>query len=189
MGKYADYFKGNKNLPIPEILQKLEPRIMSLVVTDLKTRWLVGLKSGWEELLQKAGVPCQYFCRRSFATWDVLLPSEEHAAKPASNHITTKFFKLQLEYLGTRRVTVCNVPAFITVEVLAAFLSAYGQVEEIILLRSAARTAYGDYVFQLCLTREGFRTSPKSSWAERGRWWWLWKEDVHAVGAASSWAT
>ena len=44
VGKYADYFKGNEILPIPEFLQKNEPRIVSLVVTDLKSRRLVGLK-------------------------------------------------------------------------------------------------------------------------------------------------
>ena len=44
VGKYAQYFKGNEILPIPEIIEKLEPRILSLVVTDLKTRRLVGLK-------------------------------------------------------------------------------------------------------------------------------------------------
>ena len=67
VGKYANYFKGNEILPIPELLQKLEPRIVSLVVTDLKTRRLVGQKKeGFEDLLRKAGVPCQYFCR-SFA--------------------------------------------------------------------------------------------------------------------------
>ena len=38
----------------------------------------------------------------------------------------TNFFRLLPEYLGTRKikVTICNVPAFITGEVLAAFLSA-----------------------------------------------------------------
>ena len=151
VGKYAEYFKGNVILPIPEIVQKLEPRILSLVMTDLKTRRLVGLKREGFEDLRKAGVPCQYFCRRSFATWDVLLPSKEQAAKVASNNITTKFFRLQPEYLGTRwiRVTVCNVPALITVQVLASFLSAYGRVEEINLFRSAAGTAYGNYTFQL----------------------------------------
>ena len=52
VGKYADYFKGNEILPILEILQKLEPRIVSLVVTDLKTRWLVGFKKeGFEDLI------------------------------------------------------------------------------------------------------------------------------------------
>ena len=45
MGKYAQYFKGNEILPIPEIIEKLEPIILSLVVLDLKTRRLVGLKT------------------------------------------------------------------------------------------------------------------------------------------------
>ena len=31
VGKYADYFKGNEILPIPEIILKMEPRIVSLV--------------------------------------------------------------------------------------------------------------------------------------------------------------
>ena len=88
VGKYAEYFKGNEILPIPELLQKLEPRIVSLVVTDLMSRRFVGLKKeGFEDLLRKAGVPCQYFCRRSFATWDVLLPSSDQAAKAASSNI------------------------------------------------------------------------------------------------------
>ena len=163
VGKYAEYLKDNEILPIPELLEKLEPRIVSLVVTDLKTRRLVGLKKeGFEDLLRKAGVPCQYFCRRSFATWDVLLHSSNQAAKVASSNIITKFFRLQPEYLGTRRirVTICNVPAFIT-EVLAAYLSAFGRVEEINLLRSTAGTADGDYVFRMCLTREGFQTIPE----------------------------
>ena len=114
---------------------------------------LVGLsKDTFEELLRKAGIPCQYFCRKSFATWDVLLPSEEQAAKAAANDVITKHFRLQPEYKGTHRlqVTVCNVPAIIPGEVLAAYLSAFGQVEEYNLLRSPAGTAYGDYTFRLC---------------------------------------
>ena len=165
VSKYADNFKGNEILPIPEILQKIEPRIVLLVVTDLKSRRLVGLKKeGFEDLLRKAGVPCQYFCRKSFATWDVLFPSSDQAAKVASSNINAKFFRLQPEYLGTRRirVTVCNVPAFITGEVLAAFLSTYERVEEINLLRSAAGTAYGDYVSRMRLTREGFQAIPET---------------------------
>ena len=162
---YADYFKGNKILPIPEILQKLEPRIISLVVTDLRSRRLVGLKKeGFEDLIRKAGVPCQYFCQKSFATWDILLPSSEQADKVASGNIITKFFRRQPESLGTYRirVTVCKVPAFITGEVLATFLSAYECVKEINLLRSAAGTAYEDYVFPICLTREGFQAIPET---------------------------
>ena len=163
--KYAKYFKGNEILPIPELVGKLTPRILSLVVSDLKTKRLVGLKKEtFEELLRKAGIPCQYFCRKSFATWDVLLPTEDQAAKLAANNITTKYFRLQPEYRGTRRlrVTVCNVPASITGEVLAAYLSSYGQVEEFNLLRSPAGTAYGDYAFRLCLTKDGFKAIPET---------------------------
>ena len=165
VGKYAKYFKGNEILPIPEIVQKMEPRILSLVISDLKTKRLVGLKKEtFEEVLRKAGIPYQYFCRKSFATWDVLLPTEEQAAKAAANNITTKHFRLQPEYRGTHRlrVTVCNVPAVITGECLAAYLSADGQVEEINLLRSPAGTAYGDYTFRLCLTRDGFKAIPET---------------------------
>ena len=159
------YFKANEILPIPELVEKLTPRILSLVVSDVKTKRLVGLKKEtFEELLRKAGIPCQYFCRKSFATWDVLLPTEDQAAKLAANNITTKYFRLQPEYRGTRRlrVTICNVPAHITGVVLAAYLSSYGQVEEYNLLRSPAGTAYGDYAFRLCLTRDGFKAIPET---------------------------
>ena len=162
VGRYAEDFKGNEILPIPEILQRLELRIVSLVVSDIKTKRLVGLKKeSFEDLLRKAGVPCQYFCKRSFASWDVLFPSAEQAEKVASSNIMTKFFRLQTEYLGTRRirVTICNIPVFITREVLAAFLSAFGRVEEINLLRSAAGTAHGEYVFRLSLSG-GLRSHP-----------------------------
>ena len=165
MGRYAQYFKGNEILPIPEIAQKITPRVLSLVVSDLKTKRLVGLnKDSFEELLRKSGIPCQYFCRKSFAIWDVLLPTEQQAAKTAEKDIITKHFRLQHEYQGTRRlrVTVCNVPAIITGEVLAAYLSAFGQVEEFNLLRSPAGTAYGDYAFRLCLTRDGFKAIPET---------------------------
>ena len=152
-------------MPIPEIVQALEPRILLLVVSDLKTRRLMGLKKeAFEKLLKKAGIFCQYFCRKSFATWDVLLPTEAEAAKAAKCNITTRFFRLQPEYKGTRRicVTVCNVPAFITGEILASYLSAFGRVEEFNLLRSSAGTAYGDYTFRLCLTRDGFQAIPET---------------------------
>ena len=125
----------------------------------------MGLKKEtFEELLRKAGIPCQSFCRKSFATWDVLLPTEDQAAKLAANNIATKYFRLQPEYRGTRRlhVTICNIPAHITGEVLAAYLSSYGQVEEFNLLRSPAGTAYGDYAFRLCLTRDGFKAIPET---------------------------
>ena len=93
---------SNEILPIREIVQKIVPRILSLVVTDIKTRRLK--KEDFEELLRKVGVPCQYFCRRNFATWHVLQLSKEQAAKAAVINITTKFFLLQPEYMDTRRI-------------------------------------------------------------------------------------
>ena len=144
-------------------MQQLEPRILSLVISDIKTKKLVGLKKEtFEELLRKGRIPCQYFCQKSFATWVFLLPTEEQAAKTAKSNIMTKNFRLQPEYKGTRRlrVTICNVPAYITGEVLASYLSAFGEVEEFNLLRSPAETAYGDYTFRLCLTRDGFKAIP-----------------------------
>ena len=68
MGKY---FNDNIILPNPGI-SDLEPRILSLIVVDIKTRRLASLTNGvFEEPLQTAGIPTQYSCSRSFATWDV----------------------------------------------------------------------------------------------------------------------
>ena len=92
--KYAQYFKGNQILPIPELVEAVQPKTLSLIVTDIKTRKLAGLKKEkdkFEELLKVAGIPARYFCRHSFATWDIQLPSQELATKLAGNHsITTK---------------------------------------------------------------------------------------------------
>ena len=90
----------------------------------------------------------------SLCTFHVAISWPCNTARVAANYIPTKFLRLQPEYMGTHRirVTVCNVPAFITGEVLASFFSAYRRVEEVT-LRSFAGTAYGDY---MCLTREGF---------------------------------
>ena len=80
--KYAQYFQGNKILPIPELVETVQPKTISFIVTDLKTRRLASIEEDtFEELLKAAGIPARYFCRRSFATLDVLLPSEELAKK------------------------------------------------------------------------------------------------------------
>ena len=42
--KYAQYFKGNRILPIPELVEAVQPKTLSLIVSDIKTRRLVGLK-------------------------------------------------------------------------------------------------------------------------------------------------
>ena len=162
--KYAQYFKGNRILPIPELVEAVQPKTLSLIVSDIKTRRLAELKKEkFEEILKAAGIPARYFCRRSFATWDILLPSQELATKLASNNcINTKQYRLQPEYMGRRRikVTVCNVPIQLSGDVLAAFLSDYGDVKEYTTMKSSSGTAHGDYSFTMCLYRRGFQAIP-----------------------------
>ena len=97
--KYAQYFKGNRILPIPELVEAVQPKTLSLIVSDIKTRRLAGLKKEkFEEILKAAGIPARCFCRRSFATWGVLLPSQELAAGLASGScVSTKQYRLQPE--------------------------------------------------------------------------------------------
>ena len=133
------------------------------MVTDLRTRRLAGLKKEWfEELLKTAGIPGKYFYRRSFATWDVLLTSEEIAKKLAISNITTKYFRLQPEYKGRRRikVTACNVSMQLNGDVIAIYLSSCGGVEDYTQITSAHGTAYGDFSFTMILDRGGFNAIP-----------------------------
>ena len=161
--KYEKYFKDGEILPIPELVEAVEPKTLSFVVTDIKTKRLAGIKKEtFEDLLKTANIPGKYFCRRSFATWDVLLPSEEVAKSLAGGNITTRFFRLQPEYRGKRRirVTVCNVSVQLSGDVLAAYLSIYGGVEQVTQVTSTRGTAYGDYVFVMCLDGGGFDKVP-----------------------------
>ena len=90
------------------------------------------------------------------------MPSEEQAAKLAGGNITSKYFWLQPEYMGRRRIkiTVCNVPIALNEEVLAAYLIKYGNIEAINKAKSTNGTAHGDYVFTMCLDRGGFTAIP-----------------------------
>ena len=90
------------------------------------------------------------------------MPSEEQAAKLAGGNITSKYFRLQPEYMGRRRIkiTVCNVPIALNEEVLAAYLIEYGKIENIEKAKSTNGTAHGDYVFTMCLDRGGFTAIP-----------------------------
>ena len=161
--KYAKYFKESEILPIPELVQAVKPKTISFVITDIKTRRIANVnKEKFEETLKSVGIPGKYICRRSFATWDVLLPTEEQAKKLATSNINTKYFRLQPEYLGKRhiKVTVCNASMELNGDVLAAYLSTHGGVEEYKLITSAHGTAFGDYVFTMILDRGGFHSIP-----------------------------
>ena len=161
--RYEKYFQGNRILPIPELVHEVQPKIISYVVTDLKTKRLAGIKKDtFEGLLKAADIPANYYCRRSFATWDVLLPSEDLAAKLAGENVISKYFRLQPEYMGRRkiRITVCNVPIQLNEEVLAAYFVKYGEIEDITKTKSVNGTAHGDYIFTMCLDRGGFTAIP-----------------------------
>ena len=148
--KYANYFKDGEILHIPELVEAVEPKTLSFVVTYLKIKRLAGLKKEtFEDILKIENIPGKYFCRRNFATWDVLLPSEEVAKKLAGGNITTRFFRLQLEYRSKRRikVTVCNVSMKLSEDILDAYLSLYGSVEQVTQIRSNSGTAFGYYFF------------------------------------------
>ena len=120
---------------------------MSFIITDIKTRRLAGIKKEtFEELLKAAGIPTKYFCRRTFATWDGLLPPEELAVKMAGSNITSNYFRLQPEYMGRRRikVIVCNIRIQLSADVIAAFLTEYVAAEEVVKAKSTNGTAHGD---------------------------------------------
>ena len=104
-GKYTQYFQGNTIFPTPEVIKSLEPKILSLVITDLRTKTLARLREEkFNDLLQTCEIPCRYFCRQSYATWDILLPTETQVKKLAE-HIITKFYKLQSKYMDTRQIS------------------------------------------------------------------------------------
>ena len=42
--KYEKYFKDGEILPIPELVEAVEPKTLSFVVTDIKTKRLAGIK-------------------------------------------------------------------------------------------------------------------------------------------------
>ena len=76
------------------------------------------------------------------------------------NDISSKYYRLQPEYKDHRkiRVTMCNVPIQLNGDVLAAYLSEYGDIEDIITSKSSSGTVHGDYVVTISLNRKGFQT-------------------------------
>ena len=52
---------------------------------------------------------------------------------------------------------MCNVPIQLNGDVLAAYLSEYGDTEEITISKSLSGTTHGDYVVTISLDRKGFK--------------------------------
>ena len=57
---------------------------------------------------------------------------------------------------------MCNVPIQLNGDVLAAYLSEYGDIEEITTSKSSSGTAHGDYVVTKSLDRKGFQAIPQT---------------------------
>ena len=87
-----------------------------------------------------------------------LLPSEDLAKKLARSNVTTMDFRLLPEYKAFTwiRVTVYSVLMQFNGDVIAAYMSAYDNVKEVTIVRSADGTARCDFVLNICLSKESF---------------------------------
>ena len=160
---FKDLINGNELLPRLDFCQKISPRVLSLVSTNSSTKRLIGLKR--EELIDvliASNFPAKYVYQRSFATWDVLLPTEEEAVRRAVRDLTFQNVRLQPEYLGCRRtkVKVFGIPPTLEPDHVAAYLSEFGDVEAMSPLYGKSGIQVSDYAFTLNLRREMFDAIP-----------------------------
>lgn len=112
--KYEEYVMGTDFITIPEALNAVMTRKISLLTSEVKSRKLIGVsREMMEEALKTLNVAPRMLARRSNALWDILLADEEEAKKLAGSILMTKNVRMQTEYMGTRktRVTVHGVPA------------------------------------------------------------------------------
>lgn len=107
-------------------------------------------------------MPANYICRRSYATWDVLLPSPEDAIRLAKADHRGKRIRLQSEYLNKRRtnVTMLNVSVFMEARQVGAILSQYGDVESVTPVRGQRNVITGDHKVKMVLDKTEFHKIP-----------------------------
>ena len=132
------------------------------MVTDQRTKRLAGLKKETlKEILKLKTSQVNIFTEGALLLGIFCFPQRKQQ-KLASCNTTTRFFRLQPEYRGKRRikVIVCNVWMQMSGDVLTAYLSIYGGVEQITQITSNSRMAYVDYAFIMCLDRRGFNNTP-----------------------------
>ena len=161
--KYQKFINGNELLAVPDVLEDMEPRTLSFVTFEAGSKKLVGItKENFEEALIAHKVPARYYYRRSFATWDVLLPSKEVAEKLCRTDLRTARLRLQPEYMGRRvlKIRINNVPPQIEEDHLGAFLAAYGTVESATTVRGKMGVPVGEHIFMVSLHRKDFDKIP-----------------------------
>lgn len=94
--------KGNKILPIPEALNVIITRTISLLTMDVKLCKLIGISREMiEEALKSLKITPNILMKWSNAMWDVLLVMEKELA---GNVLTTKVLQLQIKYMGTHQM-------------------------------------------------------------------------------------
>ena len=159
VGKYAQYFEKKLD-PVNTSACRgsgVESHILRLIRLDdqeigrVKERDLRGdLKDGGRPISVHLPAKFRHVRRPAAVGW-----SSQNADRGNNNN---EVFRLQHEYKDHRRikVTVCNIPIELNGDVLAVYLSAYSDVEEVLQARSVARTVHRDYIINICLDREGF---------------------------------
>ena len=133
MGKCAEYFKGNEVSPIPELVAVVGPGTLSFVVVNIRTERHPGLKKEtFGQLLGTVGIPDGCFCKGGFATWNMMLPSEEipKSSPEVISQVNFSVLNQNTEAKG-KKVIVHNVSTQLIGDALAAYLSMYGGVEDV----------------------------------------------------------
>ena len=98
--KYTSNISRDPDFTILGITDTVETRILSFVIIDLTIRRLAEIKRDtFEDLLCTTGIPCLLYYRRSYAIWDILLPTEEYVAKLVEKNLLTRiYYRLQPWY-------------------------------------------------------------------------------------------
>lgn len=72
--KYGPFTNDNEFLTIPEALEAVSTRTLSLLINDIVTRRLIGVcKDTMKEALKSLQILMKVIARRSDAMWDILL--------------------------------------------------------------------------------------------------------------------
>ena len=131
-------FCWDRILPILELLEEVEPKTLSFVIPDLRTRRLARLKKRDIRGVPKdCGRPISVRLQAKFRHVERPAALGEFSQKAVRGHNNNK--------LGSQCATFRSSSMEMSSPLI---LSAYGCVEEVLLARLAARTAHGNYIIK-----------------------------------------
>ena len=160
---YGDICCDDEILLPADQKEKIRRRTVSLLTHSLKLKRVVNVtREIMEQQVRSCGVPALSVTRRGYGLWDVLMATEEEAAKVWAGDHTTQLYRLQPEYMGKRRttITIHNVPHEATEREIGAFFSFYGDVEEVCQHVGKTGLRFGDYTLKLSVTQEKYFKLP-----------------------------